>query len=196
MKMDPLAAAAEIFGESTRSMMAHTIRGTVNHFRRQHLELDIKVFPDTYGTILKTNGHSSPASILRTGFHAGAQAPMRGRVTADIAIHKDANHHLARICIAHEIYHLLCELENWKAAGGVGWENIPLSPDLEDACNQFAWQLCLHHDGFNRDEPNRQRHILFPDKLFERPFTTDTLKQGNWPLGIGLDSKNPFFKRR
>lgn len=187
-----LTDAAEIFNQSIVSLMAHTIRATVNYFRQKHLELDIIVHPDRYGTIVPLteaeNGEKQPASVLRTHKPDGSK-----RVVATIWIHANANKNLARICIAHEIFHLLCELHEWVKDRTKPWPKIPMSPILEDKCNQFAWELCRKHDLFNRNEVVRERLIFFPDKLFDQPFTTDLSRKENWPQGIGFDRENPFY---
>lgn len=181
---DPSAFAREIFDESLSSLMAHTIRACVNFFRKKGgLELDVKITADTYQTI--TMGATS---VLKTKL-------VGKNLRADIFLHQHANKNLARICIAHEIFHLLMEFEQWKANNRLLWAAVPPSKAVEDKCNVFAWDLCRFHDKFNRTDNHRSEHVYFPDNLFNAPLTTDISKSENWPLGIQIDSANPFTKK-
>ena len=164
--------------------MAHTIRSLENHLRLGGLELNLRIIADTYGTI--TNGATS---VLKTKLVGDK------RVVADIFLHNDANKHLARICIAHEIYHLLMEFELWRKNNRLVWEAVTPSKTIEDECNQFAWQLCFHHDKFNREEGLRSSLIYFPEGMFDAPLTTDISQAENWPKGIGIDPANRFSIR-
>ena len=182
---DPLKAALDIFNESLSSLMAHTIRASVNYFRlRGGLELDVRIIADTYDRI--TLGATS---VLKSKLVDGRN------LRADIFLHKHANRHLARICIAHELFHLLMELEQWKKNNKLLWAPVPPSRDVEDKCNQFAWELCRYHDQFNRHERNRETHIFFPDGLFDKPLITDISKSENWPLGVKIDPNDSFTKK-
>jgi hypothetical protein len=181
---NPIDAAKKVFGESLVSIMAHTIRGLENHLRRTHVELDLRIISDQYDTITR-----GATSVLKTRL-----TPEKNRVIADIFLHKHANKNLARICVAHEIYHLLVEFEQWRSNGRLIWEPIPHSKELEDACNQFAWELCRQHDKFNRSERCRENEIYFPDGVFNGVLTTDISRSENWPKGLAIDPDRPFTK--
>ncbi|MGH7979951.1 MAG: hypothetical protein ACREE6_11300 [Limisphaerales bacterium] len=120
------------------------------------------------------------------------------KVYATIYIHQHANKPLARICIAHEMYHLLLELEEFLEKGRGAWPKVPGNKLIEDQCNQFAWELCRKHDQFNRDDGLRQRHMIFPDGTFDAPLKTNdhTDWVSNWPKGIALDPFHPFDKSK
>jgi hypothetical protein len=121
----------------------------------------------------------------------------RDRVDAKIYIHRDANKHLARICIAHELYHLLLELDVFLASNRKQWGGLSNSTSVEHDCNQFAWQLCLMHECFNRDRDNWANHILFPKNMFNTALTThDARRDQEWPSGISLDQQNRFWQPR
>ncbi len=184
MAIKPINTAKLVFEESLVSIMAHTIRGVENHFRRHRVELDLRIISDKFGTI--TNGTTS---VLKTRLNTH-----QDRVLASIFLHKDANKNLARVCVAHEIYHLLVEFEQWRESGRLIWKPIPHSKLLEDECNQFAWELCRQHDRFNRSERHRENEIYFPEGAFEKPLTTDISKSENWPNGLAVDPDRPFTK--
>jgi Zn-dependent peptidase ImmA (M78 family) len=193
--ISPIDQAAIIFDESRNSLMAHTIRGAVNHFRHKGLELDVRVIADTNNMIGLLAPGRGVTSILRTRLQRAAAAGQRDCVVTSIFIHKDANRHLARICVAHELYHLLMELDAFIANNRTAWNKIPTTAAFESDCNQFAWQLCLYHDKFNRCDKQRAEFIYFPEKLFDQTLKTDkTGNQQEWPQGIALDPNNPFHK--
>jgi len=175
--------------------MAHTIRGIVNHFRKRHIELDVRVIPDTYGIIPLNAPREGTTSVMMSKFVQRAAKTERDRLYASIFIHQNANKHLARVCIAHEIYHLLLELDALQS-DRKAWPVIPFTRAIEDSCNHFAWELCRLHDEFNKDDSKRKTHILFPINTFQQPFnmndSTDWIIR--WPDGFALDPTKPFWK--
>lgn len=190
---NPIESAQEIFEECLSALMAHTIRATQNHFRKKGLILELKVVADVNDVISLTAPGVGPTSIVQA-WHLPPRPGTPGRVQATIFIHQHANKDLARLCIAHEIYHLLVELEAFIASGHTKWTSISVNKALEDQCNQFAWELCKRHDDFNRDEGRRAKFKYFPEGTFDKPITTNAKMQAVWPNGIALDSKNPFYK--
>lgn len=194
MAIDPISAAKSVFHESLTSLMAHTIRGVTNHFEKQKIELTVLVTADTRGRINLMAPEVGATSLLMTNFVKGVDETTPNRLLAKIYIHKDANKHLARICIAHEIYHLLLELDRYLSEGE--WPtSVSSTKIIEDQCNQFAWQLCKYHDGFNRKDDHRKKHIFFPEGTFNQPFKMDSTKWYlDWPNDISLDPHNPFYK--
>lgn len=185
MMLDPLTAAKAVFKGSLGSIMAHTIRGAKNIFRNANLELDLKIYADTHRTIFRDDSSPSTASVLMSSLSGN-------RLSAQIFIHRHANKHLARICVAHEVFHLLEEMDRWIKGGRVAWLQIPQSKELEDRCNLFAWELCHYHDRFNRNEALRGSQIFFPEGMFLKPLSTRTDGSYDLPLGVGLDPKKPF----
>jgi hypothetical protein len=197
MAINPIDSANLIFEEALGSLMAHTLRGITNHFRKELIELDILVRPDAYGIIPLRAPKEGTTSIIMTKFVPKRTKTDLNRLYAAIFIHKDANHHLARVCIAHEVYHLLLELdvflENEKRDT---WPEIENDKAVEDMCNHFAWELCHQHDQFNRNDGEREKRILFPDNTFNQPFNMKDSTEwfSRWPNGFALDSEKPFWK--
>ncbi|WP_395753796.1 ImmA/IrrE family metallo-endopeptidase [Prosthecobacter sp.] len=168
----------------------------MNYFKRHGIDLDVNISPDTHGTILpKFGGERKPPSVLLSSYYRPVSKVGRPRVVGSIFIHPDANKHLARICIAHEIFHLLCELHLWISTGRDKWQPIPMNDSLEDLCNQFAWALCEQHDKFNRSEDKRAEEIYFPPNLFKTPLDIVQTRNGIWPDGLAIDPRHPFKKR-
>lgn len=196
MPITSLGSAKTVFDEAFVSLMAHTIRGVINQFRKAGIELDVRVMPDTIGMLKLKAPKQGATSFLLSRLVKGAKVPERDRLYASIYIHQEANKHLARICIAHEIYHLLLELDEFLLKGRIQWPKVPVSRTMEDSCNHFAWELCRLHDIFNRDTNLREKHVHFPDGTFIQPFPVDDATNwvNKWPNGIALDPRNPFYK--
>lgn len=197
MAISPLDAAKLVFDESLTSLMAHTIRGVTNYFEKERIELTVLIAADMHEQIKLRGPDKGATSLLMTNFVKGPDgAP--SRLLAKIYIHKNANKHLARVCIAHEIFHLLLELDAYKESGEKKeWPVAPPSGKaVEDMCNQFAWQLCKYHDDFNRRDDLRKKYIFFPEHTFDKPFNmNDTAWYLEWPADIALDPQHPFYKR-
>jgi len=193
MTTDPISAAHILFTESLASLMAHTIRGTQNLFRKHQLDLEILIVADVVGVIRLQDPRDGATSVLQTRLvNPRPNSPAVGLVQARIYIHKDANRNLARICIAHEIFHLLLEFSGYLNSTPRVWKKVHTNKEIEDKCNQFAWELCKSHDNFNRDEATRDDILYFPGHLFDKPLSTDANHQENWPLGIALDPSKAF----
>lgn len=184
--INPIKFAKTVFEESLVSIMAHTIRGLENHLRRRFVELDLKIVSDKHGFITR-----DATSVIKTRLVEEKEK----RVVAVIYLHKDANKNLARVCVAHEIFHLLVEFEQWLKNNRLIWEPVSPSKELEDHCNQFAWDLCRQHDIFNRSEKCRENEVYFPEGVFSGPLTTDLSRSENWPKGLRLDPERPFTAR-
>jgi Zn-dependent peptidase ImmA (M78 family) len=175
--------------------MAHTIRAVTNQFAKHLIDLDIRVIADTYSAIQLQAPAQGATSLLRTRLRPRANQMERDRVTAFIYIHKDANKHLARVCIAHELYHLMLEQNAYLAGGRTAWSRINPDKPMEDQCSQFAWQLCFFHDKFNHDEALKKKHVYFPPGMFDAPLKTNNINNHLvWPAGIALDPVHPFYK--
>lgn len=177
--------------------MAHTLRAVFNHFYKKGIVVDILVVADTANAILPRSPTPGATGLLRTQLSSrrSEEGGQFDRVIAWIYIHKDANRHLARICIAHEIYHLVMELNAYIARKRTGWSQIAVDRVLEDRCNHFARLFCGYHDKFNRDDRLREEFVYFPKEMFNEVVTTNsTHSQGDWPLGITLDPAHPFYR--
>jgi hypothetical protein len=190
--MDPTVTAKGVFIESCRSLMAHSIRGVANHFYHAGLLLDLSIHADDHRAIPYRNS----TSILLTRLfkvQINEQSAVN-LIRAKIYIHKDATKNLARVCVAHELYHLLLELEAFKGTGL--WRPLTMDRNIEESCEMFARHLCKFHDNFNRDAQIREDHVYFPGALFETVLKTGNIdNQKEWPLTVGLDSKKPFWQK-
>jgi hypothetical protein len=188
--------AGEIFKESLLSMMAHSIRATQNVFKKAQLTLDLVILADTRNILKLKAPPEGPTSILRSQMPLG-EPPCPGcarRVKATIHLHKYCCKNLARICIAHELCHLLMELEQYKRAGGGAWAPVPPTSNSEELCNLFAFELCAQHDAFNKNDESRRSNIYFPDGLLDAMRTSRSVG-GPWPRELGLDPEKPFYRR-
>ncbi|MEQ1860855.1 MAG: hypothetical protein ABMA13_13045 [Chthoniobacteraceae bacterium] len=197
--MDPIQSAKAVFEESVKSLMAHTIRGMQNYFfNHAGLQLEVKVIADKAGRIPLLDPRQGITSVLHSRLLRKSRPGEYDRVLARIYIHGHANKDLARICIAHEMYHLLLELEQYredlKTDPLCHWPVIPLTKSVEDACDQFAWQLCRDHDKFNRSDKIREKLIYFPKNMFATAINTNSTQQDRWPDGVRLDPDHPFYK--
>lgn len=172
--------------------MAHALRAVTNKFVRKGIDLDVRVIADMADSIQLMEPRKGATSILLSRFRKGLADGERDRVHALIFIHKFANRHLARVCIAHEVYHLLLELQAYVEGGRRTWPHLPASKQIEDDCNLFAWQLCKFHDDFHRSETARQRFVYFPERMFDRVLKLNVGAYLEWPAGIALDPRNPF----
>lgn len=174
--------------------MAHSIRGTINYFLCNHIDLSVQVIADTVNAINLQDPSCGATSVLRTKYTPPASEGARAHVGAQVFIHRDANKHLARLCIAHELYHLILELDHFVNSKRVNWTKIAATPLIESQCNQFAWQLCMQHDRFNRDPALLAKHVFFPDHAFDKPLNTHSTKNSTgWPIGIALNPSSRFY---
>lgn len=180
-----------IYNESLGSLMAHTIRAINNDFLQYGIELDVRIIADVANAIASQDDRTGAISLLRTRWKR-MPGHTHDRVRAFIYIHEHANRCLARICIAHEIYHLLLEFKAFIDGGRKDWKRVEVNEDVENACNEFAWSLLKSHDEFNKNEKLRQEYMYFPDGLFDNPLTTRDPK--GWPKGVGFEPDNPFYR--
>jgi Zn-dependent peptidase ImmA (M78 family) len=173
--------------------MAHTVRGTVNYFLQRRIELDLRILSDSARAVCKDGATSVlKSSVTPRSIRAGGGLD---RVTARIYIRLDANKNLARVCIAHEIYHLLKELDAYISRGRTAWLQIPPSRELESECNVFAWRICFYHDRFNNDDELRKKHVSFPPELFVKTFNMTNIRNlEEWAMGVELDPTHPFVE--
>ena len=186
--------AVKIFSESLTAVMAHAIRGTQNHFYAHGVTLQVRIVPDKHDRLKLREPGRGVTSILWTNLVKHNVDYLSPTVNATIHIHQYANRNLARICVAHEIFHLLMELHAYEQSGRKHWKQIRIDRQVEDECNQFAWELCFKHDRFYRDDERRKASVYFPEGLFERPFNVDLNQQDLWGPGVGLDPEHPFYK--
>ena len=168
--------------------MAHSIRALSNHLLRRGVELDVRIIPDL------ANALQGATSFLRTSFRPKKRDGEHDRVVAFIFIHRYATKNLARLCIAHEIYHILLEFDVYTDLGRANWPGVQITPEIEAECDRFATELCRRHDAFNKCENLRKEHLYFPDGIFG--YTQNTRRiNTDWPSGLGLDPDNPFYKK-
>jgi|GEM_PF-6001868 len=190
----PLDAANEIFQESLGAIMAHTIRGTQNYFRRHLVSLELVINADANDILALEEPRAGVTSILKTRL-LKTPPGVPDVVKAAIYLHKHANRTLARVSVAHEIFHLLLELHVYLTTMRKEWKRVAVTKDIEDQCNQFAWELCHEHEVFNRHEGVRNDYIFFPKDFFAKPFNTNATFQAQWPPGMAIDAAHPFTER-
>ena len=184
--MEPLTVAKTIYCGSLRSLMAHTIRTVENNFRLHGLGLDVVIIRMPLGDL---NGTLNTRLAGRFLLQA---SPIR--VTATIYINERACKELARFTIAHEIYHLLLELEEWTKEKKA-WTQLEPSSKMERDCNSFAQALCFLHDNkLYRDEENRKRNVYFCTELFQEAITTGEDGRPNLPEQLALGIGVPYWK--
>lgn len=186
------SVAQTFFEEAANTLMANTIHGTVNHFRKHRLSLDVRVVADIAGLIPLSKDKMTVGSILVSRFVAGEEGGENSRVFANIFIHKDASRHLARICIAKEVYVLIEELDAYLKGGRKQWGGMPRGKKLESDSDVFAWELCRLHDELNRSGHARNPFIHLPSQLFDHPPKIGE-KLFGIPSEMALDSDNPFY---
>ena len=193
MFASPKDAAKIVFDESTTSLMAHSIRAVKKIFSQNQLDLDVRLIPDNHekGKSILGTGDDAPTSLLSTRCHPIIHA--RGSVVARIFINPNATRHLARFCVAHEIYHLLQELktfvESAKAARDRVWptkdriisivqargmDRETAIATIEGDCNIFARDLCCYHHDFHLKR--RDDIVLFPEDLIKGVINIGKLK--------------------
>jgi Zn-dependent peptidase ImmA (M78 family) len=182
----PVKHAKFIFEEAFGSLMAHSIRALSNHLLKRGVELDVRIIPD------QANAIPGATSFLRTKFKQKSKEDEHDRVIAFIFIHQYANKHLARMCIAHEIYHILLEFQVYIDVKREGWAGVAITPEIEKSCDIFATELCKRHDAFNKSEDERKKHLYFPDGIFS---DTKNTRHCDGKDGLGFDSENPFYKK-
>ncbi|MGD0260656.1 MAG: hypothetical protein ABSD29_12625 [Verrucomicrobiota bacterium] len=193
----PEKYAKLFFNESIGSLMAHSLRAVFNHFYKRGIAVELLIIADTANAILPMSPTEGATSLLRTNLYSRHTKDnhQHDRVVAWIFIHKDANRHLARMCIAHEIYHLLMELNAYIDGGRSTWAQIAVNESVEKQCNDFARRFCSYHDRFNHDEKLREEYIYFPPDTFKEGVkTTSTNSQPKWPPGLSLDPAHPFHQ--
>lgn len=183
-------AAKQLYFCALRSLMAHSIRGVENYFTAQAVDLDVAVRVDKRGFL-----GQRPSLLLRIAHETPSNPDRDIRIQASIWLHKDASWHLARFSIAHEIYHLMKELEMFKQISGheKSWRSLDLSTHegLEKECHEFAQHLCDLHNDFNHGSKNAAQ-LLFPLEML------DAVKEGNldlqtWPVEYGFNKECPFW---
>lgn len=167
--------------------MAHTIRAVENHFRSHELGLDVIITRLPLGQL-----HGTLNTRL-SGRQLQKVSPV-ARVTAIIYINEKASKELARFTIAHEIYHLLIELEQWTQEKKA-WTQVNSTSELERDCNRFAQALCFLHDSkLYRDEENREKNVYFCKELFQQEISTTVDGRPNLPAKLALGEGTPYWE--
>jgi hypothetical protein len=193
--MEPAQTAEIIFQESCMSIMGHAIRGVINHFHNNAIELHVQVIADTVDAIRLRAPNEGATSVLYASMIRRQNLREHDRLHAKIFIHKHASKHLARFCVAHELYHLLLEQSNYIGSGRKHWRAVAPTKEIEDACNEFARNLCNHIDVLHHDQQFREKHVYFPKPLLEKGINTSNTNSAEWPDGVCLDPVHPFTER-
>src|SRR5579871_5725140 len=118
-ELSPQAVASDVFDESLQALMAHSIRAIQNLFKKAGLTLEVLVIADNRAVLPLDGPPTGPTSILRSQL-LGTTDPCRTcakRVRATIFLHRFCTKNLARVCIAHELFHLMAELAQYEKGG-------------------------------------------------------------------------------
>jgi len=157
--------------------MAHTICGVQKHFLRENMLLQLSVLL-AHPEMMRKAPHNS--CFLVTSMKPTTDLPdTRKRVIASIYLRKGINHHLSRLCIAHEVYHLLLALEAFKASKRDRWAQLDRTK-FESECNQFSQKLCEKHHHFHKSGANKHK-LEFPEEIFKEDFVLDLSDFENLP---------------
>jgi len=148
--------------------MAHTICGVQKIFYKKGLHLQVLV---AFAQDAQMKAAPKKSCFLTTKIRDKEKYDVRRRVIATIYLKKGINHHLARLCIAHELYHTLLALDAYIAGDRKEWLQLDRQSSEED-CNKFAKELCLKHHNFYKNGVNRHR-VEFPEEIFDEDFLLD-----------------------
>lgn len=179
--LNPDELSERIFVEACGSLMAHTIRGTKNHFFRKGIILEVLVLRDKCGAVFRVAPHK--ASFLVTKFFPSVVPDPYAHVRAIIHLRRDANHHLSRLCIAHELFHALLALESFVAHHRKKWDGT-WKKEHEPLCNRFSQELCRKHQAFYSNGETRANQIEFPAEIFAKGFALDLGDLASLPASI------------
>ncbi len=167
--MSPESAAKSIFDHASGALMAHSIRGVESHFLKNGVYLQVLVLN---GPPVMFRKRPLRSSLLTMSLKPEDFPDDRIRVVAKIYLRKGINHHLSRLAIAHELYHLLLALQAHIKSNRASWDERCRS-EHEVACNKFAQEICRLHNEFNGDEELRKKRIAFPEEIFALDFILD-----------------------
>lgn len=161
--------------------MAHTIRGFTNILHKKGFILYLQIIRDNNNLIFRHE--PSKSSILNAKPMDKIENLPYTPIFAKIHLRKEASHHLSRLCVAHELYHLWLLVERFTDANRKEWDNEIKEGD-EESCNEFAKQLCKKHNEFNKDEGLRGEKIEFPSDILDNEFILDLGNFGNLPKSL------------
>lgn len=192
-----IGVSKSIFKRSESCAMAHSIRAMILEFNQRQIGLNVTIKPAD-AKLLKIGSspaRKAPISLLFTLHYPGQIVPhARGLVHATMQINKDANKPLARLCIAHELFHLYQQLMQFEASKFLIWPTTSTHPShfSEDQCDTFAWHLCNRHNKFYYDA-KKLASCRFGVETFNRgPIKTSEEAIENWPAPFKLDPAEPF----
>lgn len=182
----PSAHATTIFEKSKVLLMSHSIQAVIKEFAENKLNLIVIQTIDQFGVL--------PPDVF-SRIMVDDNLIAERIIKAKIMLHRHLNKHTARFCIAHEMAHLLIQLEQYKRTKTWPLRRDSLqksSSQTEEECNVFAHDLCFSHNEFNKNDNLRKKHMLFPSNFFNscsNPHNPDT-----WADGMGFDVAEPFNK--
>lgn len=189
--MQPLpvhaSLALKVYEISKHSLMAHSIRAVKKLFESKEVGLDVFIFPES-GRYTSAE-RPRPLSNIKIAFYSNDAVFAEGRVKATIRVFDIANPYTARLCVAHELYHLICMLLEFVRTKE--WPDTVKSS--EDECDAFAWSLCSEHNKFYLDKELTKK-CAWGETVFTRgPIKTSEESVREWPLPFGLNEKEGFF---
>jgi len=190
-----------VYALSENALMAHSLRACVQLFQRFGLTLIIEVFEDRWGSLRpeKAYGEKKPKSVLMCHYESISISPnaLRGAVRAKITVRKDLNRYAARLCIAHEIAHLLVKLRRFQdVPSSDSWtESLKRHhPKVENLCDRFASRLYIRHMELYGDADRRRLLTIDTDGGIPLPEFVETAKPvEKWGAPYGLLSSGESF---
>jgi len=123
--------AGDIYSYSKQALMAHSVRAVKEHLRKKYQM-------NHYAIVV------NQSSEILTRYRRNSWVVF-GANSATIFVDQSLGHDETRVCIAHELFHILFSFEP-------GVEPHRFRGRLmEDACDVFANELCERHDAFYKD---------------------------------------------
>ena len=175
--------------------MAHSIRAMTAEFNERQIGLHVVIDPVAGKWLHRGHSSRTPVSLLNIKYYRYQIVPYpKGLIHATIRVNQEANRQAARLCIAHELFHLYLQLLKFEASGYNNWPNNPPTPDPieEYACDAFAWDLCRQHHEFYWDN-TRLDSCRFGLKDFpDGPLRISLEAADKWPLPFQLGTGTPF----
>lgn len=134
--------AKEIYEQSKRALMAHSVRAVKEHLRAKHRINHYTI------VIRQLTGIQSR--------YARNSWVVFGQRNATILVDQSLEHDETRVCIAHELFHVLYSFERSTADPKRNRGRL-----MEDACDVFANELCELHNAFYQDGETILRRCRF-----------------------------------
>lgn len=152
---DAIRMAQLIFDTATDCLMAHSIRAFQTYiWRKFHAQCDI-VLQVKHNVKRMFFGKKSWTLLIQNG--------------AILMVDCDETPDQQRVCIAHELYHLIISAN--AAKGNHSNQHKVLAPiqhgkSIEDVCDLFANELCTKHNDFYKSGDAQKRGVFHNLPIF------------------------------